>query len=316
MSARPDVSVVLPTYNRAGEIASAIQSALDQSAPPVTYELIVVNNNSTDETADVVAQLSREHPGRIRDLLEPRQGVAYARNAGIHAARGDIIAFFDDDVRLSHNWIETIRRTYNGRPDLVCLGGRVLPDWLCPPPDWLTRTHWAPLALQDLGDEPMTLSLDNPRGLISANLTCRKTLLERIGGFSPQFQRVKDGIGSLEDDEWMRRLWKRGERALYIPELVAYAAVPASRLTRKYHRRWHSGHGRFYALLRADEMEQTSVGAVFGVPAHMYRSAIGDLLSWIAAAGRGRLEQAFAHEVKLRFFRGFFSQRVSERLYS
>ena len=88
MSAHPDVSVVLPTYNRAGEIAGAILSALNQSAPPDTYELIVVNNNSTDETADVVAQLSREHPGRIRDLLEPRQGVAYARNAGIHAARG------------------------------------------------------------------------------------------------------------------------------------------------------------------------------------------------------------------------------------
>ena len=316
MSAHPDVSVVLPTYNRAGEIAGAIQSALDQSAPPDTYELIVVNNNSTDETADVVAQLAREHPGRMRDLLEPRQGVAYARNAGIHAARGRIVAFFDDDVRLSRNWIETIRRTYDERPALMCLGGRVLPDWSCPPPHWLTPTHWAPLALQDLGDEPMTVSLDNPRGLISANLTCRKELLERIGGFSPQFQRVKDGIGSLEDDEWMRRLWKSGERALYIPELVAHAAVPATRLTREYHRRWHSGHGRFYALLRADEMEQTSVGVLLGVPAHMYRSALADLLSWIAATSRGRLEQAFTHEVKLRFFRGFFSQRVSERLYS
>ena len=61
------------------------------------------------------------------------------------------------------------------------------------------------------------VSADNPKGLISANLACRKTLLERIGGFSPQFQRVKDGIGSLEDDEWMRRLWKAGGHALYAP---------------------------------------------------------------------------------------------------
>ena len=88
------------------------------------------------------------------------------------------------------------------------------------------------------------------------------------------------------------------------------------RLTRAYHRRWHSGHGRFYALLRADEMEQTSFGSLLGVPGHMYRSAVRDLLLWIAAAARGHLEQAFAHEVKLRFFRGFLTQRLTERRYS
>ena len=135
MSAHPDVSVVLPTYNRAGEIASAILSALDQTAPPDSYELIVVNNNSTDETADVVAQLSRAHPGRIRAICSSRARECRTRETReLHAARGDIIAFFDDDVRFSHNWIETIRQTYSARPDLVCLGGRVLPDWLCPPP--------------------------------------------------------------------------------------------------------------------------------------------------------------------------------------
>ena len=97
------------------------------------YELIVVNNNSTDETADVLAQLSREHPGRVRDLLEPRRVSLTRETRAIQAARGDIIAFFDDDVRLAHNWIETIRQTFSDQPDLVCLGGRVLPNWLCPP---------------------------------------------------------------------------------------------------------------------------------------------------------------------------------------
>ena len=63
-------------------------------------------------------RLAREHPGRIRGLLEPRQGVSYARNAGIHAARGDIVAFFDDDVRVAPDWIETIRRTFHERPEI------------------------------------------------------------------------------------------------------------------------------------------------------------------------------------------------------
>jgi hypothetical protein len=148
------------------------------------------------------------------------------------------------------------------------------------------------LALQDLGDTRITISAQNQKGLISANLACRRRLLDRVGGFSPVFQRVKDGIGSIEDDEWIRRVWKSGATALYLPELVAYTDVPADRLTREYHRRWHSGHGRFYAVLRAEEMERTSTGST---------------------AGRGRTAQAFTHEVKLRFFGGFLGQRLAER---
>ena len=264
MSRVPEVSIVLPTYNRAADLPQAIDSALQQTAPPDTYELIVVDNNSTDETSRVVDQLVRQHPGRIQGVLERKQGVAFARNAGIGAARAEIVAFFDDDVRVAPDWIETIRRVFRERPDLECVGGKVLPAWSAPPPPWLTRTHWAPLALQDFGDTSMVLSPENPKGLISANLSCRKSLLTRIGGFSPLFQRVKDGIGSLEDDEWIRRLWNAGGRALYLPDLIAYTEVPDTRLTRAYHRRWHRGHGRFYALLHAAEMEASTRGSFCG----------------------------------------------------
>jgi GT2 family glycosyltransferase len=222
------------------------------------------------------------------------------------------VAFFDDDVHVTPEWIATIRRTFREHEDIDCIGGKVLPDWLAPPPRWLTRTHWAPLALQDLGDQPIVASAANPVGLISANLACRRALLDRVGGFSPLFQRVKDGIGSVEDDEWIRRLWQAGGRALYVPDLVAYTSVPSRRLTRGYHRRWHSGHGRFYALLRAAEFERSSMGAILGVPAHVYRAAAVAAASWIGSLLAGRTEDAFTHEVRLRFLRGFLSQRVRE----
>ena len=152
----------------------------------------------------------------------------------------------------------------------------------------------------------MVMSLENPKGLISANLACRRRVFERIGGFSPQFQRVKDGIGSLEDDEWIRRLWDAGLSGLCtVPHLMASTHVPGDRLTRGYHRRWHSGHGRFYALLRAPEMERSGVGSLWGVPAHLYRSSLEAFASWASDMLRGRPDKAFAHEVKLRFFRGF-----------
>ena len=312
---RPALSIVLPTFNRIAELPGAIASALEQTVPAGVYELVVVDNNSTDGTARTIAEIARAHPS-LRYVLELRQGVSYARQAGIDVARAPIIAFFDDDVRVARNWVETILRTFDERPEIECIGGKVLPQWSTAPPTWLTPTHWAPLALQDLGDEPMIVSAENPRGLISANLACRKTLLDRIGGFSPEFQRVKDGIGSLEDDEWNRRLWKSGGKALYVPDLITSTDVPTTRLTRAYHRRWHRGHGRFYALLRAEEIERSSVGSLFGVPAHMYRAAMGDMAGWVSAAVSGRSDEAFLHEVKLRFFRGFFGQRLSERLYS
>lgn len=310
MNSTPDLSIVLPTYNRAADLPRAVASALHQTAAPDTFELIIVDNNSTDGTDRLIDELVRRHPGRVRAIVEGRQGVSYARNAGIAASRAATIAFFDDDVHVAPDWVDTILRTFGRHPELDCLGGKVLPDWQDPPPRWLTRMHWAPLALQDFGEAPMVVSAENPKGLISANLACRKALLERIGGFSPQFQRVGGGIGSLEDDEWMRRLWKAGGRALYVPELVTYTAVPRSRLTRSYHRRWHRGHGGFYALLRAEEMEQSDMGSLLGIPAHMYRAAFAATAGWLSATAGGRPDEAFMHEVKLCFLRGFFTRRI------
>jgi glycosyltransferase involved in cell wall biosynthesis len=316
MRLMPRVSVVLPTYNRAVRLERALNSVLEQTADAREYEVIVVDNNSTDDTAQVIGRLQTRHPDQLRNVVERTQGVSHARNTGIAAALAPIVAFFDDDVRVAPNWIETIIRVFADNPGTDVIGGKVLPEWATPPPGWLTPAHWAPLALQDFGDRPMLMSARNPRGLISANLACRKRVFDRVGGFSPVFQRVKDGIGSLEDDEWNRRLWDAGLSGLYLPDLVASTDVPGDRLTRDYHRRWHSGHGRFYALLRAPEMETSGIGSLWGVPAHLYRSSLAAMANWASEMLRGRPDEAFVHEVKLRFFRGFLRQRITERFYS
>lgn len=313
MTVVPSVSVVLPTYNRSVALVAAVDSVLTQTAVFDSYEVLVIDNNSTDDTATVVAEIARRSAGRVRHLTETRQGVAYARQAGIDAARAPVIALFDDDVLVSEQWVETIQRRFARHADVDCLGGKVLPRWQAAPPSWLTADQWAPLALQDHGDRDMEVSLSNPRCLISANLACRRQVFDQIGGFSPQFQRVKDSIGSLEDDEWIRRFWKSEMRALYVPELVTYTDVPLSRMTRAYHRRWHLGHGRFYALMRAEEIERSAVGAPLGVPAHLYRSAFVDAAGWIGDVFQRRTARAFAREMKLRFFTGFVQQRVRNR---
>jgi glucosyl-dolichyl phosphate glucuronosyltransferase len=309
----PLVSIVIPTYQRARALPKVIGSALNQTFPQSDYEVLVVDNNSPEGTAQVIEEIAHAHPGRVRRILETRQGVSYARQAAIDQARGDIVAFLDDDEYVGPNWVETIVEALESHPDVQCVGGKVLPVWSAPPPKWLTADHWAPLGLQDFGDQPMRMSSANPRGLISANLACRRDVLQRVGGFSPAFQRVKDGIGSLEDDDWNRRVWKAGGVALYLPTLIAWADVPPERLTRAYHRRWHLGHGRFYALLRADEIERTRIGAFLGVPAHLYRSAIADAVGMVKSIVSGHTNAAFLYEVRLRFFGGFLGQRLRTR---
>ena len=183
MNATPEVSVVLPTYNRAADLKRAVESVLQQTADPRVYEVIVVDNNSTDGTGQVLERLKARCPGQLRTVVERQQGVSHARNAGIAAALAPIVAFFDDDVRVAPDWIETIIRVFRDNPDTEVVGGKVLPDWPAPPPDWLTPAHWSPLALQDFGDQPMLMSATNPRGLISANLACRKRAIRSYWRF-------------------------------------------------------------------------------------------------------------------------------------
>ena len=304
-----DISVILCTYNRAGVVARALESLLTQDSASVRYDVTVVDNNSTDETPSVIHAYRRRAPTALRSIFEPRQGVAYARNAGVVASRGRIIAFTDDDVRVTPNWIKSIKHAFDEHPETDVIGGKVLPEWTSERPRWLTNEHWSPLALQDFGDSVLNVDADQPRCLVAANLAVRRELFDRIGFFEPTLQRVRDRIGSIEDDEFLRRALAAGGRALYIPDLVATTEVPAERLKKSYHRRWHLGHGHFYALLRAPEIEASRL-RFLGVPGHLYRQGLRDMTTWLSLSCSGDHDRAFDAEVRLCFLLSFLSTRL------
>ena len=306
------LSVVIPTFNRAALLGRALGrliAACEWSARPC--ELIIVDNNSTDETAVVAARFGN----RVRYVFEPRQGLSHARNAGIAAASGDragdsVIAFTDDDVEVTTEWISVLAREFDANRGAVCVGGRVLPRWSEPPPPWLSPEHWAPLGLQDHGEGRQVFDRDRALCLIGANVAFRASVFEQVGLFSTDVQRVRDSIGSTEDHELLTRLYAAGHRAIYVPDLVVWAEVPSQRLTRRYHRRWHRGHGRFHAKMHLPEMER-SRGRILGVPAHLIRSAAADAGSWLSSAVAGDASAAFAREARLWFFSGFVRERCA-----
>ena len=305
-----NISVVIPTYNRAELLAGAIESLLAQDASGFQYEVIVVDNNSTDKTRDVVESFSdRDRP--VRYIFEDRQGNAYARNAGITQSHASIVAFIDDDVRASSNWIASVKTIFEKHPEVGFIGGKVLPVWTSTPPDWLTSQHWMPLGIQDHGEAEFYLEPVRVTGVISANLAVRRELLERVGMFSTRLQMVKGCIGGMEDHDLVDRLWRAGTVGMYFPQLVVETPVDCQRTRKSYHRRWHKGHGRNYAIMREERMENAS-WYLFGVPAHLYRQALIDSVGLIKHWVGRREELAFLCEVNLWFFLGFWLKRVQD----
>jgi GT2 family glycosyltransferase len=304
------LGIIVPTHDRPASLRRTLQSVMPQLS--ASDDLVVVDNNSGPETAAVC----REFAPRVRCIREPQQGLSHARNAGIAAlgytGADDSIACIDDDIEARAGWIEALTRALRSHPEVSCAGGPVLPSAASALPAWLTREHWAPLALQDHGERERVFDERHPAGLVGANFAFRADVFHAVGGFSPAVQRVRDGIGSTEDHEFLRRMYATGRRALYVPHAVVATDVPPERTSREYHRRWHRGHGRFHALMRLPELEATRA-RLFGVPLHLVRRALADLVGWLRSRMSGDRARAFAAETRLWFFTGFFSERCLTR---
>ena len=307
MSNEPEVSVVIPTYNRSALLRSTVDSVLNQDTQ-TTFEVILIDNNSSDDTKDVVASLIETYPGKVRYVVERKQGNAHARNRGIEEARGAIVAFVDDDVTVDKNWLTSLKTILDARSDLSFVGGKVLPQWNGPPPSWLTPDHWAPLALLDYGNDEFAISGNSPRGLLTANIAFRRNVFEETGMFLPDLQRVKDMIGSMEDHEFLLRVCRSGKQGIYTPRMIATTHIDTERLTKAYHRRWHTGHGHFYAVLADPDWERSKF-RLAGVPAHLFKETATNALLWCGRVLSGKTDAAFVNECRLRFFSGFFRQR-------
>jgi glycosyltransferase involved in cell wall biosynthesis len=303
-----NISVIIPTYNRCALLEQTLRSVLTQDAPGIRFEVVVVDNNSTDETASVVAKLQPSSPVPIRLLREPRQGNAYARNTGIEQARGRIIAFLDDDVRADRNWIATMKSALDRDPGSSFVGGPCLPRWAAEPPSCRPRSHWAPLAMLAHAPDAFDIARPTPGGLLTANVAIRRSVFDELGGFLPELQRAHGSIGSMEDHEFLSRMCRSGKRGWYTPELVTRGYLHPERATKAYHRRWHAGHGHFYAV-HSDRGWEPTKWAPFGVPLHVYRRTLVVSLRWCGHMLAGLPDAAFTDECELHFFRGFFRER-------
>jgi len=322
-----DATVLIATFNRATLLDATLQSiALLRVRTGRSWEVIVVDNNSVDNTRAVVEHHARDFPVPLRYLHEPRQGRSSALNTGIRAASGSIIAMTDDDVRVEEGWLEAacdallVRRAHDS--SIGYAGGPVDPIWEVPPPRWLDLTRgdlWGTIAIQDHGFNEFVY--ENARKVpLGANIAVHRALFAEVGGFLADLGRNggKTVLGQ-EVPEWLMRARAAGFHGLYLPAMRVRHHVPAARLTRQYFRRWWFGKGVSRSSLDLVQ-PVTELGVdlretphVMGVPRYMFGSAARDLVGWARARAAGRKTVAFRHEMMLAYFAGYFRSRHRER---
>jgi glycosyltransferase involved in cell wall biosynthesis len=308
----PDVAVIVPTFNRVSSVARLLDSLCCQRSGDIRYDVIVVDNGSSDGTPDVVAEYGRQFPF-VRCVREARPGASNARNRGILSTNARILAFIDDDVRASPDWIAAILLAFDQHPEIHCLGGRVEPVWPRTPPSWLTPLHWGPLALQMGRGTSTYIDAEHASAcLVTANFACRAEVFQDVGLFSPEFLRD-------EDRELNMRLWAAGKRGKYEDAVVAFADVQPERLEKRYHRKWHAVTGASHARLRYREaidrdgrlrVPADIPGRSFlGSPAFLYRELLHHMCQWLSIAVRTRWDDAFIHECRIRYLISYVSTR-------
>jgi glycosyltransferase involved in cell wall biosynthesis len=206
------LSVIICTRNRAKSLDATLQKFFEQRfSGDYDYELIVVDNNSIDETKQVIERHAAEHPQIIHYLFEARSGLTYARNAAVATARGEIIVFTDDDVLVDPNWLNEIYREFTADPELHILGGRVL----------LASENLQSVALLT-SDVRQTFAFPDSGGFaMGANMAFRRQVCERIGAFDVRLGSGRFFAGA-DDTDFFYRALKAGYRYIYAPNVLVH----------------------------------------------------------------------------------------------
>lgn len=305
-----DITLLVCTYNRSGDLCEMLETALSQETKgEFTYDVLIVDNNSSDDTDAVVENFVAAGHKNLRYIFELKQGKGFALNAGLKNVCASIYAIADDDLILPRNYLHTVFTAFTQHPDISFVGGKVLPLWKDEVPSWLNEQHWSAIAMSDYGDAEISSSSENPITLLAGAF--RVSDVKAVGGYQDQLGVSKNNIGGTEDVDLYTKLWQSGRKGLYIPKLYLHHKVEPHRLTKSYHRKWHTGHGAFYAAMRDKDFEISSA-RLFDVPAHMFRQAAANITNWTKHTLLGKADQSFIYETELRFFAGFFRKRVSD----
>lgn len=297
------IDAILPTYDRANLLPLAIESALVAAASSCSnIRIIVVDNNSSDNTREVVEHYAAKSDGKVIYLFEREQGRHHALNLGIAYSTAEIIAFFDDDEILDRNWFNVIEENLSDCT-VDYIGGPYNPIWISEPPSWLPKTYNGVLGIVQNGPERRRYGSEGFRAMpVGGNLAVRRTVLDRCGPYSGEYM--------YSEDRYMyEQLISISAVGYYVPKLGILHHIPEHRLQKSYFRNWVTTEGRNRGKM--DRERRQSKVILFGAPPWMWRWLFDSLAIWCAGLAKGKIHSAesFTAELDIRQFINFFIAR-------
>ncbi|HEU5134649.1 MAG TPA: glycosyltransferase family 2 protein [Steroidobacteraceae bacterium] len=273
-----EVSIVICTLDRAGQLSNAILSILAQDCDPRRYEIVVVDNGSRDRTADVVKEF-QTRASNVRYVHEERLGLSIARNRGTAESRAPLVAFFDDDGTADPGWLVALLEVFREDAGVGAAGGIIYVGWPAEKPAWMPEDFQGYYGACHYGDQRRSLAF--PQYPYGANMMFRRPLLEAIGGFNDQLGARGQNIMQGDELDVFLRLFAIDTKVVYEPRAVVHHWVPTERVTRRWLLRRAYKHGFSNTRLSAVRTGATRLTWV----ALLLRASINSVWAAIAAAG-------------------------------
>ena len=297
-------TVLICTYNRADLLGETLDS-LARSRTSLSWNVIVVDNNSTDQTRSTVEKYRDDEDSRVRYVFEQRQGRSSALNAGIESTGSDLIGMIDDDEEVDANWLHRVSEAFAGS-DVDFVGGPYIPNWSLEPPRWLPHNYLGVIGWIDGGNRIVQFGERYPGILMGGNAVLTRQIIRRVGLYNPVLSRTGRRLLAGEDEDMYKRLLKTGARGFYLPDLIIYHYVPPERLTKRYFRRWCFWRGVSRGLLDCEA--PSPVAYLAGVPRWLYGRAARGLVDVVRRrmARVDAPDESFSSELAFWDLAGFF----------
>jgi glycosyltransferase involved in cell wall biosynthesis len=235
------ISIIIPTFNRCELLKNTIESILKHNSNFALYEIIAVDNGSTDETKNVVEEIQKRKPElTLKYFYDEIPGLLTGRHRGYKEAKGEILTFIDDDVEVSETWLDGIIECMKSRSEIALLTGPCKPKYEISPPDWLdffwtndqNGLHCGWLSLLDFGTEEKEI---DPLFVWGLNFTIRREVFENLKGFHPDtMPKVQQYFQGDGETGLSMKAKEKGYLAVYSPKVLLNHFVPKSRLTLEY----------------------------------------------------------------------------------
>lgn len=248
------ISVIVCTYNREKYIYNVLKSLADNTLPHNQYEIVLVDNNCSDNTRNECDRFVRDFPKvAFRFIVETNQGLSYARNRGIKESSGDVLVYVDDDALVNNAYLQTYAEFFEQHPDIDAAGGPIIPQYETEEPAWMSPIIKSLLTgYKYHGDRPKEFPKNDYPG--GGNAAYRASVFEKVGLFNIELGRKGDSLVGAEEKDIFDKMITQDMRFYYLPNAILYHIIPEKKLSKDYFDRLS------YSIGKSERMRTKQIG--------------------------------------------------------